>query len=66
MTGDSERAQRFEALDRFRAGLPEYDEEEVLADATDAVEAVRRARKAEATATPPGEAPEVQRLVQAP
>ncbi|HVG46278.1 MAG TPA: hypothetical protein VM890_16155 [Longimicrobium sp.] len=57
MMDDSERAQRFEALERFRAGLPAYDEEEVLADATAAVEEVRRARKAEAAASPPGEAP---------
>jgi hypothetical protein len=55
MTDDSERAQRFEALERFQAGLPAYDEEEVLADATAAVKAVRRDRRAEAI-IPSGEA----------
>jgi hypothetical protein len=57
MTDDAERERRFAALDRFRASLPEYDEDAVLADATEAVEAVRRARDAEGTTTPPaGEA----------
>jgi prevent-host-death family protein len=40
----AEREARFAALDRFRSSLPEYDEDEVLADATEAVEAVRRER----------------------
>ena len=56
MKEDSERAERFEALDRFRAALPEYDEDDVLADATEAVEAVRRARREE-TQPPSSEAP---------
>jgi hypothetical protein len=40
----AEREARFAALDRFRASLPDYNEDEVLADATEAVEAVRRER----------------------
>ena len=40
----AEREARFAALDRFRATLPDYDEAEVMADATEAVEAVRRER----------------------
>jgi hypothetical protein len=57
MTGDAERERKFASLDRFRASLPEYDEDEVLADATEAFEAVRRAKDAEGTTTPPaGEA----------
>ncbi|HKP77043.1 MAG TPA: type II toxin-antitoxin system Phd/YefM family antitoxin [Longimicrobiaceae bacterium] len=40
----AEREARFAALDRFRASLPDYDEDEVLADATEAVAAVRRGR----------------------
>ena len=40
----AEREARFAALDRFRGSLPDYDEYEVLADATEAVEAVRRER----------------------
>jgi hypothetical protein len=50
-----EREARFAALDRFRESLPEYDEAEVLADAMEAVEAVRRERAAAdpAAAEPP-------------
>jgi len=40
----AEREARFAALERFRDSLPEYDEAAVLADATEAVEAVRRDR----------------------
>ena len=40
----AEREARFAALDRFRESLPEYDEDEVLADAMEAIEAVRRER----------------------
>ncbi|MFL5539712.1 MAG: hypothetical protein ACJ8J0_12005 [Longimicrobiaceae bacterium] len=51
----SEREQQFDALERFRAGLPEYDEDDVLADATEAVEAVRKARSAEEATLPSSE-----------
>jgi hypothetical protein len=40
----AEREARFAALERFRDSLPDYDEDEVLADATEAVKAVRRER----------------------
>jgi prevent-host-death family protein len=40
----AEREARFAALERFRDSLPDYNEDEVLADATAAVEAVRRER----------------------
>jgi len=40
----AEREARFAALERFREALPDYDEAEVLADATEAVEEVRRER----------------------
>ncbi|MFL5381539.1 MAG: hypothetical protein ACJ8GN_03370 [Longimicrobiaceae bacterium] len=52
----SEREKQFDALERFRAGLPEYDEDHVLADATEAVEAVRKARCAKEAASPSSEA----------
>lgn len=58
MNGDAEREKRFEALDRFRASLPDYDEDEVVADVADAVEAVRRERCVERTeAAEPEQAP---------
>ena len=39
---DLERERLFAALDEFRASLPEYREEDVMADVTEAVDAVRR------------------------
>jgi len=49
----SEREKQFDALERFRAKLTEHDEDDVLADATEAVEAVRKARHGEEGASPP-------------
>ena len=40
----AQREARFAALERFRDSLPEYDEDEVLADTAEAVKAVRRER----------------------
>ena len=57
MTDDAEREARFEAIDRFRAALPPYDEEEVLADATEAVDAVRREKAADRDVSHPSAAP---------
>jgi hypothetical protein len=42
MNNDAERRRLLEALDRFRASLPDYDEDEVMADIEEAVKAVRR------------------------
>ena len=40
----ADREARFAVLDRFRQSLPEYGEDEVLADVEEAVRAVRRTR----------------------
>jgi len=52
----AEREARFAVLERFRDSLPEYDEDKVLADATEAVKAVRRERaddRSRTCTTPP-------------
>lgn len=40
----AERAARFAVLDRLRAAIPQYPEDEVLADVEEAVRAARRER----------------------